>query len=110
VSDSDAIRATFSRYDAAYRARDVAAVRRVHPTLDAQQVTRLGRTFEENSKYEMDTRIGRIDVSGETASVQATIDRVVSPRVGVPQRSSSRVEFQLQRRGADWVIVKASPR
>jgi eukaryotic-like serine/threonine-protein kinase len=104
-SDTEAVLATLRRYDAAYEALDIAAVQRVYPSLT--QVDTLRRTFNEVSRYEVDTRASRVDVTGDTATVQATVARRMTRRVGDPRPFSNEasVEIRLRRTGDDWVIV-----
>jgi hypothetical protein len=109
-SDNQMILETLRRYDAAYEALDVAALLRVFPSLDPQQVDQLRRSFEGMSSYEMDTRAGRVDVTGDTATVRAAVARRMSPRVGAPFASEVAMEFRLRRAGTGWVIESVTAR
>jgi len=104
-TDQQSIARTLRAYDAAYKALDVGALQKVFPSLGRDQVDQLRRTFAGMSAYEMNTRITRVDVSGDTAVAQATVGRRMSPRVGIPIANDTPTEFRLQRSGSDWVIV-----
>jgi eukaryotic-like serine/threonine-protein kinase len=108
--DNQAIVDTLRRYDAAYRALDIAALLRVFPSLGRQQVDQLRRTFEGMASYEMDTRAGRVDIAGDTATVRATVTRRLTPRVGAPFASEDATEFRLRRAGNGWVIESVAAR
>jgi len=104
-TDQQSIARTLRAYDAAYKTLDVGALVKVFPSLGRDQVDQLRRTFAGMSAYEMDTRITRVDVSGDTAVAQATVGRRMSPRVGLPIANDTPTEFRLQRSGSEWVIV-----
>jgi hypothetical protein len=104
-SDSQTIANTLRSYDAAYRALDVEALLKVFPSLGRDQVDTLRRTFAGMSTYEMETRVTRVDVNNDSASVVATVARRMTPRVGNPVVNDVETEFQLRRSGRDWVIV-----
>jgi hypothetical protein len=103
-TDPQLIADTLKRYDAAYEARDITALLRVFPSLGRGPVDQLKRTFDEMSSYEMDTRPTRVEVSGDTAVVQATVARRMSPRVGNPTANEVDTEFRLRRAGTGWVV------
>jgi len=109
-SDSQAILATLHRYDAAYESLDVAALLKVFPALGAAQVDQLRRTFAGMTAYEMDTRVVRLNATGDAATVTAKVARRMSPRVGGPVVNEVDTEFRLQRAGADWIIVSVAAR
>jgi serine/threonine-protein kinase len=109
-SDTQAVIEVLRRYDAAYEALDIAAVQRVFPALGRAQVDILRRTFEGVTRYEKNTRAGRVDVAGDTATVQATVTSRIAPRVGNSYADESEMELRLRRSGNDWVIVSVTPR
>lgn len=109
-SDSEAILETLRRYDAAYQSLDVAALLKVYPSLGGAQVDQLRRTFAGMTAYEMDTRVARVNVTGDAATVAARVARRMSPRVGRPVVNEVETEFRLQRAGAGWVIVSVAAR
>jgi hypothetical protein len=109
-SDQQVIGDTLQRYDAAYEALDIPALLRVFPSLDQSQIAQLRKTFEGMASYEMDTRAGRIDVTGDTATVQATVARRMSPRIGAPIANEVATVFQLRRAGTAWVITAVKAR
>jgi hypothetical protein len=108
-SDSQAVLDTLRRYDGAYEALNIAALLRVFPSLGSQE-KQLRQTFEGLSRYEIDTHASRVDVAGDTATVQATVARRISPRVGAPFTNEAAMEFRLRRTNGDWVIVSVTAR
>jgi eukaryotic-like serine/threonine-protein kinase len=110
-SETQAVLEALRRYDAAYEAMDVSALLRVFPSFGQQQTETLRRTFEGVTRYESDTRATRVDVAADTATVQATVARRMSTRVGAQQVANEvAYEFRLRRAGGDWLIVSATPR
>ena len=110
LSDRQAVLEVLRRYDAAYKALDITALLRVFPSLGRQQIEQLRLTFEGMSSYEMDTRVGRVEVAADMATVQATVARRMAPRVGSPLTNEVATEFRLRRTGSDWVIVSVTAR
>jgi hypothetical protein len=109
-SETSAVLDALRRYDAAYKAMDVSALLRVFPSLGQREIEQLRRTFEGMSSYEMDTHATRVDVATDTATVQATVARRMSPRVGRPESREVTTEFRLHRTGSEWVIVSVAAR
>ena len=107
-SDNQAVLDTLRRYDAAYEAMNIAALLRVFPSLSSQE-RQLRQTFEGVTSYESDTNATRVDVAGDTATVQATVARRFVSRVGAPFTNESAMVFRLRRVGVEWVILSANP-
>jgi ketosteroid isomerase-like protein len=101
----DDVRDTLRRYEAAFRALDVSAIRQVYPSLDRDQAEQLQRTFASVNRYEIEIRNPQIDVQGDTAVVHAAVARRMTPRVGSPVVNEVQTEFQLRRDGATWLIA-----
>lgn len=99
-------------YDAAYQALDVAAVLKVFPLLGAEQQEQLRRTFAGVTAYEMETRVTRVEVKNDTATVSANVVRRMTPRVGDrrPIVNDVPTEFQLRRSNGEWVITSVRAR
>jgi hypothetical protein len=111
-TDSAAIMKILRGYDAAYRSLDVGAVLRVFPSLGAEQQEQLRRTFAGVTAYEMETRVTRVDVKNESATVLANVVRRMTPRIGDrrPIANDVPTEFHLRRSGSEWVIVSVMAR
>jgi len=110
--DSAAIMKILGAYDAAYQSLDVGAVLKVFPSLGSGQVEQLRRTFAGVTAYEMETRVTRVDVKNDTATVLARVSRRMTPRVGDrrPIANDVDTEFQLRRSGGEWLIVSVRAR
>jgi eukaryotic-like serine/threonine-protein kinase len=110
-SANQAVLETLQRYDAAYEALNIGALLRVFPSLSTQE-KQLRQTFEGVTSYESDTRATRVDLAGDTATVQATVARRISRQVGggAPFTNESAMEFRLRRVGGEWVILSATAR
>jgi hypothetical protein len=104
-SDTQAVLEVLRRYDAAYEAMDIAALLRVFPSFGRERTETLRRTFAGVNRYEIDTRATRVDVAGDTATVQATVTHRMAPHVGAPFSNEGPMQFRLRRTGDDWVIV-----
>ena len=111
-TDSVAIMKILRGYDAAYQSLDVEAVLKVFPSLGSVQQEQLRRTFAGVTAYEMETRVARVDVKNDTATVLANVVRRMTPRVGDrrPIANDVPTEFQLRRSGNEWIIVSVRAR
>jgi hypothetical protein len=105
-SDRDDVLDAIGRFHQAYTALDVAAVRQMYPTLGADQVEQLRRSFAETRSYEIDLRQPRVEVSDNTAVVRGLVVRRIVPRVGAAQTSEVDSEFRLQRNARGWMVVE----
>jgi hypothetical protein len=73
-------------------------------------VEQLRRTFAGMTAYDVDTRVTRVNVANDTATVFARLTRRMTPRVGRAVANEVDAEFQLRRSGGDWQIVSVSAR
>lgn len=106
------VRAALGAYAAAYEQRDIAALRRVFPSLSAEQASALARTFANATSYRLQVAALDIQITGASALATCTITHELVPRVGSPSRNVANTRFQLKLGGDGWVIdrVEASAR
>jgi hypothetical protein len=106
-SAEDSIRALLGAYEAAYDGRDVAALRRIVPTLSAEQLDAVGRTFSGAASYDLTLQVLAMNVTGATAIARCLVTHAFVPRVGSPPRSGPvETRFHLRQAGSDWVIER----
>jgi len=90
-------------YATAFSSLDPAAVKRVYPGLDEQQ---LRRSFSDLRSQRMQVQIANITIKGSAATVSGTVETVVTPQVGRQQRDSRPAQFRLEKANGTWVIVE----
>jgi hypothetical protein len=108
VADERLVRATLSRYEAAYSGLDAAAARAVWPSVDHRA---LARAFEglESQRFSLDQCSVRMN--GGSAQADCSGRAQWTPKVGGgAQTASRRWQFELKNTGGDWVIVRANVR
>jgi ketosteroid isomerase-like protein len=106
-SDRELITATLNAYAAAYGRLDVAAVSRLHPSIDRARLT---DNFGQMRTQSVRITIGQVSISGTTATVSATVYTRAEPKAGRAQESNVPTEFQLQKQNSSWVIVQRRTR
>ena len=99
-------RAALAAYEAAYRARDIAALRRVFPSMSAAQTEALTRTFAEASSYGLDVRVVSLAVGDATVTATCEVTHALVPKVGSPSRTTQTARVVLAPMGASWVIQR----
>jgi serine/threonine-protein kinase len=102
-SDEEGIRLALRAYEAAYNALDVAAVRRIYPSINAAA---LSRSFSALATQEVRVTPGAITVSGTTATVRAQVRQSFTPRRGIGRSDVIDSEFHLQKVGDRWLILE----
>jgi hypothetical protein len=102
AADESAIRGVLRAYEQAFRTLNLAAVQRLHPTVDA----RILKTSFDAARAQ-DIQIGneRIVIDGTTATVTAQVEQSYSPKVGRARSTKLPATFQLQKSGGTWVII-----
>jgi serine/threonine-protein kinase len=108
-SAEESARAVLAAYQAAYAARDIAALRRVYPALPAAQDEALARTFAEAVSYGLSVRIVALSVGEATVTADAEVTHALVPKVGSPSRSTQSARFTLAPMGAGYVIQRIAP-
>ena len=83
TNDVAAIHDTLRRYTDAYQSRDISAVRKVLPSLSAQQLRALEKDFSNYRSYNVEVADARISVDRDTATASCQVTRSFVTRNGV---------------------------
>ena len=110
ASDVAAIQETLRRYADAYGSRDVAAVKRVLPSLSVQQLRGLEKDFSDYRSYSVEIADPRISVDRETAVVTSQVTRSFVTRSGVAGGHAVATTFRLRKIDGAWVIERLESR
>ena len=102
------VRATLTRYEAAYSGLDAAAARAVWPSVDHRA---LARAFDGLESQRFSLERCNVRLNGGSAQADCSGSAQWTPKVGGgAQTASRRWQFELKRSNGDWVIVRASVR
>jgi serine/threonine protein kinase len=110
ASDVAAIQETLRHYADAYGSRDVAAVRKVLPSLSVQQLRALEKDFSDYRSYSVDIADPRITVDRETAVATSQVTRSFVTRSGVAGGHTVATTFRLRKIDGSWVIERLESR
>jgi len=110
ASDVAAIQEALRRYADAYRSRDVAAVRKVLPSLSVQQLRALEKDFSDYRSYSVDIADPRITVDHETAVATSQVTRSFVTRSGVAGGHTVATTFRFRKIDGSWVIERLESR
>jgi serine/threonine protein kinase len=110
ATDVAAIQETLRRYADAYGSRDVAAVRKVLPSLSVQQLRGLEKDFSDYRSYSVDIADPRITVEHETAVATSQVTRSFVTRSGVAGGHTMATTFRLRKIDGSWVIERLESR
>jgi serine/threonine-protein kinase len=93
-------------YAHAHQNRSAATLKKIHPSLTAEQLAAIDRGFAENIDYDFRVIRPAVVVDGDRATVSCTIDRVLS--AGGQRRDVSRPgRFDLERnRDGQWLVTQ----
>jgi serine/threonine-protein kinase len=110
ADDRQLIDQTLRRYEAAYNAMDVTALRRVWE-MSQSQAQGIERGFGNATSYQVSVQPTNIAIKGDTATVVAETSFTVRLRgAGGTQEATSTTTFTLQKRGPLWMITGVSAR
>ena len=110
ANDVAMIQDTLRRYADAYGNRDVAAVRKVLPSLNAQQLRSLEKDFSDYRSYSVEIADQRISVDRDTAVANCQVTRSFVTRSGVAGGHTVATTFRLRKVDAAWVIDRLESR
>jgi eukaryotic-like serine/threonine-protein kinase len=110
ASDTAAIEDTLRRYASAYRSLDIAAVRKVLPSLNAQQLRSLENDLSNYRSYTVELADPRIAVDRETATAKCQVTRSFVTKSGVAGGHTVATTFHLRKIDAAWVIERVESR
>ena len=102
VSDDTLIKSVLDAYAAAYGRLDVAAVKRLHPAVNEQD---LARRFADLRSQQVQITGEQVSVSGNTATVACTVTTTFQGQVGGSRRVSQPTTFHLEKQNGAWLIV-----
>ena len=110
ASDVAMIQDALRRYADAYGNRDVAAVRKLLPSLNAQQLRSLEKDFSDYRSYSVEIADQRISVDHETAIANCQVTRSFVTKSGVAGGHTVATTFRLRKVDAAWVIERLESR
>jgi hypothetical protein len=110
ANDIAAIQDTLRRYADAYRSRDIAAVGKVLPSLNAQQLRSLDKDFSNYRSYSVEVADPRIVVDRDTATASSPVTRSFVTRNGVAGGHTVATTFHMRRVEGAWVIERLESR
>ena len=99
-----AVADVLARYASAVEARDLAALKRIWPSLAGREQEALRVQFRNTSRISVDIADPRITLSGDTATVNFIRRYEVVTVEGLPLQSASHATMDLRRSGNSWVI------
>jgi hypothetical protein len=108
--DVAAIQDALRRYAEAYRSRDIAAVRKILPSLSPQQVRSLERDLSDYRSYNVEIADLRVVVDNDTATATGQVTRSFVTRNGVAGGHTVATIFHLRKVETSWVIARLESR
>jgi serine/threonine-protein kinase len=111
-TDEERVRQALDVYRAAYQNKNVTQLIQVYPSL-AAQATELRNSMEDIATYELEIRVERVELEGNTAIVPAVLKRRITPHIGAAalrSETETAFVFRLRREGTNWLITSANPR
>jgi hypothetical protein len=110
TNDVAAIHDTLRRYTDAYQSRDISAVRKVLPSLSAQQLRALEKDFSNYRSYNVEVADPRISIDRDTATASCQVTRSFVTRNGVAGGHTVATTFHLRKIDTAWVIERLESR
>ena len=109
-NDMAAVHDTLRRYTEAYQNRDINAVRKVLPSLSAQQLRALEKDFSNYRTYTVEVADPRVSIDGDTATANSPVTRSFVTRNGVAGGHTVATTFHLRKIDGSWVIERLESR
>ena len=101
-SAEGAVRETLQRYSAALESLDATAVKKVQPSLPAEN---LAKAFKDMRTLKVTIDAVRVlSIDGTTARVSCKVTQTLTPKVGSKQTTAVTRVMRLRRTGDGWVI------
>ncbi len=103
VDESDRVRETLKRYEAAYDSLSAAAVKSVFPSA---RLDSLARTFAQVNRYDLDIQVQKISFSGpNSATAVCRVTHDFDAKVGSQPARTLVQTFALEKQGSSWIIT-----
>jgi eukaryotic-like serine/threonine-protein kinase len=96
------VRDALRRYEGAYESLDAQEVKRILPSVNAQE---LAKVFAAYKAYVMTVEVSQIDLQGSIALATCVVKRSFTPKVGRGASMTTKSVFRLERVGGDWIVV-----
>jgi hypothetical protein len=98
-----AVRDTLEKYSAALESLDVNAVKKVQPSIPADNLARAFRDMRELKVVIDEVRV--LSIEGAKARVSCRVTQTLTPKAGSKQTTAVTRVMRLQRAANSWVIV-----
>ena len=102
--ERESIRRSLASYEAAYEALDAGALQAIWPSLAADQLTRIERSFKGLSRIDIDMTGCAIDLGQARATATCQVTRNMKPKAGAEQKVDRQERFELVKQSGSWVI------
>jgi hypothetical protein len=103
VDESERVRDTLKRYEAAYESLNAAAVKAVFPSARLES---LARTFRDVNRYDLDIQVQKISFSGPTsATAVCRVTHDFDAKAGSQPARTMLQTFALEKQGSSWIIT-----
>jgi hypothetical protein len=106
TGDVAAIEDALRRYAEAYRSRDIAAVKKILPSLSPQQVRSLEKDLSNYRSYSVEIADVRVLVGNDTATATCQVTRSFVTKNGVAGGHTVATIFHLRKAAPFWVIER----
>lgn len=110
LAEESSIRGVLDAYKAAYESMDANAVHRVQPSLSADQLAMLQKTFGDYRSYSVEIGDVNITLAGTRATVACRVTRRFDPKAGRAAGNTVPTVFHLSKDGGSWVITRVEAR
>jgi serine/threonine-protein kinase len=104
AADLLAIHQLLARYKDASERLDPDALREIWPSLKGRRLKTIEEGFSKYASQSLTIEVRRIAIAGETATVQATIRRVIQPKEGERVVEERPVKIAVRKSAKGWVI------
>lgn len=98
------IKSVLSKYTAALERRDMAAVKRLWPTINGRQMIALRAEFDQTRIVRIELLDPKIDIAGDTAVVMARRRNILMTTSGTTMRSVTMTTMRLRNGDDGWTI------
>jgi hypothetical protein len=106
-SDRELITNTLNAFTAAYGRLDADTIIRLYPTIDR---TKLAEGFKDTKSQSVGISNLQISVNGDKATVSCNVHTKMVPTAGKTLDFNRKTDFDLQKQGATWLIVRRTDR
>ena len=108
MTDEEKIRQVMAKYQAAYEALNIEAVKEVQPALASFQIDRISRAFTDYRSLKLKFNNEKLSITGPNATIKCVVGQIATYKNGQIGATNLPTMFSFRKMNDNWVMTRTT--